>query len=349
MTERLAIYAEGLWALSDAKTGHGVLRYSPREVVAVVDSTEAGRRAGDVVPYTASDAPIVASVTAAAEAGATNLLIGVAPPGGVLTDAWRAALVEAMECGMTVEAGLHTVLGQDEHLVAVARANGVELRDLRWTPATPRVPRIDRRRPAGLGVVHAVGTDSAIGKMTVTLELDRAARGRGLASAFVATGQTGIAISGWGYAVDHVISDYVAGTAEMLIDEGVERGADLLFVEGQGALHHPAYSAVTLGLLHGCRPDAMVLVHQAGTTVNSEYADVAIRPLGDVARAYEQILAPIHDGAVVAVALNTRGLTDEEAAAAVADAHQATGLPAADVVRHGADTILGAVLAHLGR
>ena len=114
-------------------------------------------------------------------------------------------------------------------------------------------------------VVHSVGSDTVIGKKVVTLELDRAARERGLRSVYVPTGQTGVAIAGWGIAVDHVISDYVAGAGERLVHEGSERG-DLLFVEGQGALFHPAYSGVTLGLLHGSAPDLLVLVHKAGAT-----------------------------------------------------------------------------------
>ena len=142
-------------------------------------------------------------------------------------------------------------------------------------------------------VVHSVGSDTVIGKKVVTLELDRAARERGLRSVYVPTGQTGVAIAGWGIAVDHVISDYVAGAGERLVHEGAERG-DLLFVEGQGALFHPAYSGVTLGLLHGSAPDLLVLVHKAGRHAQlRNYPDLPIPPLPELVAAYEAWRAPV--------------------------------------------------------
>ena len=192
-------------------------------------------------------------------------------------------------------------------------------------------------------VVHSVGSDTVIGKKVVTLELDRAARERGIASVYVPTGQTGVAIAGWGLAVDHVISDYVAGAAERLVNEGSER-ADLLFVEGQGAIYHPAYSGVTLGLLHGSAPDVLVLVHKAGATALRNYPDLPLPSLSDLVSAYEAIAAPVRPARVAAVALNTSTLDEDAARAAVADAESVTGLPADDVVRFGADRVLDAVL-----
>jgi uncharacterized NAD-dependent epimerase/dehydratase family protein len=195
-------------------------------------------------------------------------------------------------------------------------------------------------------VVHSVGSDTVIGKKVVTLELDRAARERGLASVYVPTGQTGVAIAGWGIAVDHVISDYVAGAAERLVREGSERG-DLLFVEGQGALFHPAYSGVTLGLLHGSAPDVLVLVHKAGAGHLRNYPDLPLPALGELVSAYEAVAAPVRPGRVAALALNTSTLDDGAARAAVVAAERATGLVADDVVRFGADRVLDAVLAAL--
>jgi uncharacterized NAD-dependent epimerase/dehydratase family protein len=195
-------------------------------------------------------------------------------------------------------------------------------------------------------VVHSVGSDTVIGKKVVTLELDRAARERGLASVYVPTGQTGVAIAGWGIAVDHVISDYVAGAAERLVREGSERG-DLLFVEGQGALFHPAYSGVTLGLLHGSAPDVLVLVHKAGAEHLRNYPDLPLPALGELASAYEAVAAPVRPARVAALALNTSTLDVAAARAAVVAAERATGLVADDVVRFGPDRVLDAVLAAL--
>ena len=343
MSERLAIFAEGLFARHTGKTGHGVIRYGTRDVVAVVDSTEAGRTASEVEPFCLRPVPIVASVREAIERGATTLLIGVAPTGGKLDPAWRPALLEAIGAGLSLEAGLHTQLADDAELAAAAERSGAQLRDLRAAPPDLTVPKGPNSRPGSVQVVHSVGSDTVIGKKVVTLELDRAARDRGLHSVYVPTGQTGVAIAGWGIAVDHVISDYVAGAAERLVLEGSERG-DLLFVEGQGALFHPAYSGVTLGLLHGSAPDLLVLVHKPNATGIRNYPELPIPPLPELIGAYEAVAAPVRPTRVAAIALNTSDLDDRAARAAVAAAQEETGLVADDVVRFGAERVLEAVL-----
>jgi uncharacterized NAD-dependent epimerase/dehydratase family protein len=344
MNERLAIFAEGLFARHNGKTAHGVIRYGTRDVVAVIDSTEAGRSAAEVVPFALRDVPIVATLREAIERGATALLVGVAPTGGRLDPSWRATLLEAIDAGLHVEAGLHTQLSEDPELRRAATRAGVALRDLRAAPPGLTVPQGPDSRPASVRVVHSVGTDTVIGKKVVTLELDRAARERGRRSVYVPTGQTGVAIAGWGIAVDHVISDYVAGAAERLVHEGAERG-DLLFVEGQGALFHPAYSGVTLGLLHGSAPDLLVLVHKAGTSAIRNYPDLPIPPLPELVAAYEGMARRVRPAHVAAIALNTADLgSDEDAREAIAAAQAETGLVADDVVRFGPERVLDAVL-----
>jgi uncharacterized NAD-dependent epimerase/dehydratase family protein len=347
VAERLAILAEGLFDDYHAKTAHGAIRYGQREVVAVVDSHLAGRSAEEVVPFCALPVPIVASVRDAAQRGADTLLIGIAPTGGKLTGEYRAILLEAIDAGLNLEAGLHTILRDDRALREAADSRGVELRDLRLSPADLDVPEGPQGRRPGLRVVHSVGSDCAIGKKVVTLELDRAARGRGLRSVYVPTGQTGIAIAGWGIAVDHVISDYVAGAAERLVNEGGQRG-DLLFLEGQGSLYHPAYSGVTLGLLHGSAPDAMVLAHMAGAEAINGFPDVRLPPLSEQIATYERMASIVSPARVAAVALNTAALDDAAARKAVAEAEGEAGVVADDVVRFGSERTLDAVLGALG-
>ncbi len=344
---RLAVFAEGLFRRHTGKTAHGVIRYGTREVVAVIDSTEAGRTADEVEPFCMRPVPIVASVSEAIARGADALLIGVAPSGGKLDPAWRPALLEAIDAGLDLEAGLHTQLGNDPELAAAAELAGVELRDLRAAPLDLTVPQGPESRPPGVRVVHSVGSDTVIGKKVVTLELDRVARERGLRSVYVPTGQTGVAIAGWGIAVDHVISDYVAGAAERLVHEGSEHG-DLLFVEGQGGLFHPAYSGVTLGLLHGSAPDLLVLVHKAGATGIRNYPYLPIPPLPELIAAYEAVTARVRPAKVAAIALNTSDLDDVAARNAIAAAERDTGLTADDVVRFGPERVLDAVLDALG-
>jgi len=346
MTERLAILAEGLFDQSDAKTAHGVLRFGDRDVVCVVDSTQVGKQTADVVPFARRNVPIVADVDAAKRLGATAVLIGIAPSGGRLTATWKSALVRAMTIGLDVEAGLHTLLNDDPELVTAAANYGVRLRDLRSSPHDLTVPRFDLSRKPGIQVVHTVGTDCAIGKMSTGLELHASALERGHASVFVSTGQTGIAITGWGIAVDHVIADYIAGAAERLVDEGSERG-DLLFVEGQGSLLHPGYSGVTLGLMHGCRPDVLVLQHLAGQTVNDDYRDRMIPPLPEVIDLYEQTAQAVQPARVAAITLNTKLLDEDGARRAIAETEELCGLPTDDPVRFGGGRIVDAVLEHM--
>jgi uncharacterized NAD-dependent epimerase/dehydratase family protein len=184
--------------------------------------------------------------------------------------------------------------------------------------------------------------------MTVSLELDREARGRGVTSVFVPTGQTGIAIAGWGIAVDAVVSDFIAGAAERLVLEGHERGGELLWVEGQGAILHPVYSGVTLGLYHGSAPHSLVLCHE----VDHDEIEGAgggphrIPSLSELVDLHERLALPARPAKVVAIALNTRRVGEDEAREAIAAAEAETGLTADDPVRFGAARLVDAVLAH---
>jgi uncharacterized NAD-dependent epimerase/dehydratase family protein len=181
--------------------------------------------------------------------------------------------------------------------------------------------------------------------MTVALELDRAAVRRGLASVFVPTGQTGIAIEGWGIAVDAVVSDFLGGATEQLVVEGRRRGGELLWVEGQGSLVHPAYSGVTLGLFHGSVPHVLVLCHKAGATEIEGAPGHPIPPLRDLVGLHEEMSLPRRRARVAGLAVNTAGLDDDAARSAVAEAAEESGLPAFDPVREGAEALLDVVLA----
>ena len=338
--ERLLILAEGFSGDPHyGKTARGVLAYGERPVVAVVDST----RAGEVQ----SDVPIVASVNDGLGFDPTTALVGVATQGGRFPPAWRELLRTAISKGLHVENGLHEFLADDAELSELAARHGVELRDLRRPPPDLNVPTgANLEIPAR--IVLTVGSDCAIGKMTVSLELDRAARARGLASRFVPTGQTGIAIAGWGIAVDAVVSDFIAGATEQLVVEGHERGGELLMVEGQGALLHPAYSGVTLGLIHGAAPHLFVLCHMAGEAEIEGYPGHSLLSLPDLVDLHERISLPARKAKVAAIALNTRLLDEREARDAIEAAAAETGLVADDPVRFGPARILDAVLGALG-
>ena len=336
LPERLLILAEGFSADPHyGKTARGVLVYGERPVVALLDSARAGE--------TQNGVPVVASVNDALCFNPTTALVGVATQGGRFPPAWRELLKTAISKGLHVENGLHEFLADDEELVGLAARHGVELRDLRRPPADLDVPT-GANIELPVKTVLTVASDCAVGKMTVSLELDRAARARGLASRFVPTGQTGIAIAGWGISVDAVVSDFIAGATEQLLVEGHERGGELLMVEGQGSLIHPAYSGVTLGLIHGSAPHAFVLCHLAGQTEIEGYPGHPILPLPELIDLHERIALPARKAKVAAIALNTRELDEDAAREAVAATAAETGLVADDPVRFGPDRVLDAVL-----
>ena len=336
--KRYLILAEGRSADRHyGKTMYGVIEYGSHPVVAVLDSERAGEAVNGV--------PVVATLDEALEYEPTTALVGVAVAGGRLGPEWRALLEEVVAAGLDVESGMHEFLADDPRLAALANERGVELRDVRRPPADLSVPT-GANLTHGATVVLTVGSDCAIGKKTVAIELDRAARERGLSSVFVPTGQTGIMIAGWGIAVDAVVSDFLAGAGERLVIEGAKRG-DLLFVEGQGSIVHPQFAGVTLGLYHGTAPHALVLCHAAGATEMEGCPGHRIPPLPDLVDLYEHLALPARPAKVVAVALNTRGLDDEAARRAVAETEEETGLPTDDPVRFGATGLLAAVLAGL--
>jgi uncharacterized NAD-dependent epimerase/dehydratase family protein len=337
VSEKLLLLAEGFSGDPHyGKTARGVLAYGRRPVVAILDSDRAGETQGGV--------PIVATVDEALGFQPTTAVVGVATQGGRFPPAWRGLLANAIGAGLDVENGLHQFLRDDEELSTLAGQHGVELRDLRRPPDGLDVPTgANLTVPAK--IVLTVGSECAIGKMTVSLELDRAARARGIRSQFVPTGQTGIAIEGWGISVDAVVSDFLAGAAERLVVEGHERGGELLWVEGQGSLVHPAYSGVTLGLVHGSAPHAFVLCHLAGQTEIEGYPGHPIPSLTELVELHERISLPARKATVAAIALNTRLLDDDGANAAIEDTAAETGLPADDPVRFGPDHLLDAVVA----
>ena len=330
---RYAVLAEGWFANRHAKTAHGLIRYGKDEVVAVIDSTLAYSSVREAMPELERDAPIVGSLEEALELSPTSILVGLAPAGGQLPEEWMATLGLAADAGLEIVSGLHQRLAPD--------FPGKKVWDVREPPAD--IPLFSGE---GFGVepkvALTVGTDTAIGKMTASLEIVRCASEAGLASEFVATGQTGIIIAGWGICVDAVISDFVAGASEQLVLEAARRDPDLILVEGQGSLGHPAYSGVTLGLLHGSCPDCLILC--AAPQNEEVFAGVPRPEPSRIARLYEEVAALVKPAPVVAVSVNTRGLDDAGAEELVARIAEETGLPAADPFRASAAPILEAVV-----
>jgi uncharacterized NAD-dependent epimerase/dehydratase family protein len=317
------------------KTLRGVMRYRRDSVVGILDTQRAGERDDGV--------PIVATVDEGMELEPDTALVGVVTQGGRFPGDWQELLKSCVAHGLDLENGLHVRLHDIPGLPELAQDHGVELRDLREPPpdlSTATGENLD----VDATIVLTVGSDCAIGKMTATCELDLEARKRGLRSVFVPTGQTGIAIAGWGIAVDAVVSDFLAGAAERLVVEGAKRG-DLLWVEGQGAILHPIYSGVTVGLIHGSAPHLYVLCHEVGRTVTEgDPTESPLPSLPELVRLHEEMSLKRRPAKVAALSLNTSTVSEDEAHAAIAAAEEETGLPTDDPVRFGAGKLLEAVL-----
>jgi uncharacterized NAD-dependent epimerase/dehydratase family protein len=317
------------------KTLRGVMRYRRESVVAILDTKRAGE--------TDDGVPIVGSVNDALCFNPNTALVGVVTQGGHFPGDWQELLKNCVAKGFDLENGLHVRLHDIPGLAELAARHGVELRDLR-EPPTDLSTATGENLEVDATIVLTVGSDCAIGKMTATCELDLEARKRGLRSVFVPTGQTGIAIAGWGIAVDAVVSDFLAGAAERLVVEGGQQG-DLLWVEGQGAILHPIYSGVTVGLMHGSAPHLYVLCHEVGrTVVEGDPTASPIIGLAELVDLHERMSLKLRPARVACIALNTSAVSEDEARASIEAAEEETGLPADDPVRFGAGKLLEAVL-----
>lgn len=347
---RAVLLAHDQFGTLTSKTAVCVLRYSQTyQAVAVIDRSKTGRTASEFVGDIGRGVPIVGHLRDALHLKPEALVIGIAPMGGGLPEDWRPELRLALENGIRIVSGLHVFLEEDAELAPLARAHGVRIWDVRRPTRPARIASGAGRDVRSL-VVHTMGTDCNIGKMTTSVEIVREARRRGIRTAFAATGQTGMMIGcDAGAPIDRVISDFVAGAAEELVLECDEKGFDLTIVEGQGATTHPAYSGVTVGLMHGCFPDQIVLCHQPTRKFKGQYGPAhgafQILRLPQEIDLIERLLASVSGGRVVAVSLVTFDLSEAAARQAIEEAERETGLPATDPVRFGAGKLVDAIIA----
>lgn len=313
----------------DAKTAFGLTDWCPEDVLGEFAFSEARVSTGK---------PAM-SIAAAAAAGAGSLLIGIAPVGGRLPAHWLPSLLEAVHSGLDIVSGLHQRLSDIPELVAAAQAAGVKLQDVRHG-AWPRVTGTGRKRNGRR--VLTVGTDCAIGKKYTALALTRALHARGVPASFRATGQTGVMIAGSGVAIDAVVSDFVAGVAEQLSPDNAAEHWDV--IEGQGSLFHPAYAGVTLGLLHGSQPDAVVLCHHAGRERIASLPDFPTPPLAEAIEAY-LCAGRLTNQALrcVGVSINSSALNEDEWRSYRARTQSELGLPVVDPLRGGVDPLAEAI------
>lgn len=306
-----------------------MLRYRGADIVAILDDQVTATNAAKLfeVPGSAGQIPVVSELPKQSDA----LYIGIAPPGGRLPPEWKAIILAAIAQKMDIVSGLHDFLARDSDYIAAAQANGVQLVDVRKN----EFANVASGQPfrSGCTRILSVGQDCSVGKMVATLEVNHELVQRGIDSCFLATGQTGIMITGSGIPVDCVVSDFVNGAVESLVRANDRHG--FVLVEGQGSISHPAYSAVTTGLIHGSRPDGMIFCYEAGRRYVKGLNEIELPSIAQQIDCYLSMANIQNPSRFIGFAVNTRNLTANEATNEIDRIEQEFGLPACDVYRDG--------------
>lgn len=335
---RIVILTEGKTDPLTAKTANVMLRCRGEDIIAVLDSTQKGKTAQELLGV-GGDTPIIGSLDEVEKPD--TLLIGVATAGGKIPPAWRDLCLDAVKRGMSIVSGMHQFLSDDAEIVTAAAEAGVTIHDVRKNNEKDVATRLDLNDDCFR--VLTIGQDCSVGKMLAALEISRGLERRGVDSKFVATGQTGIMVEGDGLPIDCVVSDFVNGACEKLVRQNLSR--EVMIVEGQATITHPRFSAVSLGLLHGTNPHAMIYVYEAGRDTIRGMDYLPLPTHKSVIDAYEHMAAFGHPAKVIAIAMNSRKLTAEEANTERERMRAEFGLPVADPIRHGTDELADAVLA----
>jgi len=337
MSRRIIILTEGHTEPHAGKTAASVIRYRGHEVAALLDATQAGRTSGELLGV--GNVPIVGKLDDVPDAN--TLLLGIAPPGGKIPPPWRAIILDAIaRRKMDVISGLHDFVGNDPEFSAAAKQSGVTIHDVRKN-SEKTIARRNGLRPDCLRV-HTVGHDCSIGKMVVSIEVTNGLKRRGHDAKFIATGQTGIMVEGDGLPVDCIVADFVSGAAEKLILQNQHH--EIVLVEGQGSLVHPSYSGVTLSLLHGCAPQALIFCYEIGRERVTGVESVKIPPLAEIMRIYD-VMSNVHQPCkIIGIGINSRLVSKEEASRERERVKAEFGLPACDVFRDGPDELVEAVI-----
>jgi len=332
---RYAILAIGAFDYIYSKTGNMLIRYRPGEVVAVIDPEQAGKTANQVLGW-GGNIPCVNSFNDAKDFSPTHLVIGSAPPGGVLDDADRKEIREAIQNGCHIISGMHVFLNDDPELFGLAEKNNAVLTDLRKPPFPPNFP-MGTWKDRAFPVLQVVGSDCDTGKMTTAWEITESLKKRSRKVEFIGTGQTGILLSGKGIPIDAVVSDFMAGEIEYCLDQ-LPKNTELAVVEGQGALNNMDYSGVTLGLLHGSMPDFMVFTHEPGR--NLDVSDHPIPDLKELMNIHLDLLNPFKESRFLGINFLTLKMDDEVAVQTCSNAHEQYNLPVTDLVRFGGEELI---------
>lgn len=301
------ILIDGWKDIRAAKTAVSLLRYQRNSVCAIFDRANSGKTAGDVVGI-GDSIPVIGSLEEIpGPLQADSIYLGLAAPGGGIPEAWIPILEDSLARHLDIVSGLHTRIGSLPELKSAAARSGSRIFDLRRCEfhQVAKLPELSPRQRR----ILTVGSDCNVGKMTTALEMHAAAAAEGVRSGFVATGQTGIMIHGSGIAVDAIVSDFISGASEQLIL--AQPDPEVLWIEGQGSLTQPIFSAVTLGLLHGSRPTDLILCHDWSRIVH-RHTQIPIPPLAFIRDLYENLCRPVHPAKVIALSIASHVLDEYE-------------------------------------
>jgi uncharacterized NAD-dependent epimerase/dehydratase family protein len=341
LARKCVVFAEACFGLFTSKVAASLLRYRADRCVAVIDSTKAGQVVEDVIGYGGA-IPIVKDVSEALRFGPEVLIVGKGLHSAELPAGWKAHLLMAMEHGLHIINCIHYRLTDDPDLARGAGAAGITI----WETKDPPPLALNKARVLELDsfVIHTCGSDSNIGKKTTGLEIFNEANRRGIKTGFAATGQSGMMISGHGIAIDGVPGDFVAGAVETLVMDAAI-GNDWVVLEGQGSLNHIAASGVALALLHGGLPHALVFCHRLGLE-RTKVWNTKIRPIPELIRLNEALTVFERPAKVVALSVNSAGLSDLEFRKEVRRLEEETGLVVVDPCRQGAGPLVDVLIGY---
>lgn len=337
--KKMLVLAEGLFTDPHGKTAHGVVRFIPEQVCAVIDSTLAGKTCEEVTGY-GGKIPIISSIEEGLKFKPDTLVIGIALVGGVLPVRWKKFIIKAIKYKLNVINGLHTFLTDDKDIMKYAKRYKVEIIDLRKPPVTYHVAS-GKWKDIKSKVILTVGTDCAIGKKTAIFEIYKFFKKIGKRADFIPTGQTGMLIAGKGVAIDAVKSDFVAGVMELEVVKSAKKH-EYIFVEGQGALTNQGYSGVTMGLIHGIMPDAMILCHELGR-IYDHFSD-PIRDFSSIIKLHEMVVGFYKKSKIIGMNLITNNASEKDALREIKKLERKLKIPVDDTVRFGAEKLADAVL-----
>ena len=335
---RFVILAIDSFDYIENKTGNMLIRYRTDEVVAIIDPSKKGLHSQDVIGV-GGKIPVVSSFNESKKYDPDTLVVGNAPQGGIVSDTMKAEIISALHFGVKIISGMHDFLSNDKKLMKIAKKNDAEILDLRKPPSPPHFPIgtwINRKTP----VLLVVGSDCDSGKMTTAWEIKKRLQAENKNVEFIGTGQTGILLSG-GIAVDAVVADFMAGEIEYLIDKNIKDDTDLVVVEGQGSITNYAYSGVTLGLLHGCMPDYLILTHDISR--EKDVMNHVIPELGSFMKLHIDLMAPFKNTTFLGINLLTYNKNEDEACEQVNYFQTNYDLPTTDLIRFGNRDLIGAI------